>query len=379
MRDAPAAIKSAKRIVIKIGSALITDDQSGTVRKAWLAALAEDIAALHKEKKEIVLVTSGAIALGRKAMNVAWTDRPASIPLDIKQACASVGQVHLSGAYDAALSVHGIATSIVLLTPRDTEDRQSHLNARATLSALLSRGVIPVINENDTVATVEIRFGDNDRLAARVAQMVGADLLIQLSTTDGLYTADPRVDSSARHIPVVETLSDDVRAMAGDALAGLSTGGMKSKIIAADIATLAGVPMIIAKGTEAHPLRDLMNGARATLFLSHGTPMSARKRWIQAHVKTQGTLTIDDGAATALRAGKSLLPAGVVSMTGDFDRGDAVTILDPKGQKIAVGLIAYPHADAVRLIGHKSSEMADILGYAGREELIHRDDLALLS
>lgn len=379
MSDICDVIERSKKIVIKIGSALVTDEATGSVRRAWLESLAADIADLRKTDKQIILVTSGAIALGRKAMGVSPVERPGAISLDIKQAAASVGQLYLSRAYDECMSIHGIVSSIVLLTPRDTEDRRSHLNARATLSALMTRGIVPVINENDTVSTAEIRFGDNDRLAARVAQMIGADLLIQLSTTDGLYTADPRLDPSAEHVAHVKHINEDIQRMAGDALAGVSTGGMKSKIIAAQIATLAGVPMIIAKGTALHALSALKNGARATLFHPQGTPLSARKKWIQAHVKPTGTIVIDEGAQQALKNGKSLLPAGIVGISGTFQRGDAVTIINQANQKLAVGLTGYDMDEAQVIMGHHSHEFLDILGHSGREEFIHRDDLVLLS
>lgn len=366
------ALNNAKRIVIKIGSALVTDEKSGTARDKWLDTLAADIAPL--KDKEIIIVSSGAIALGRKSMGISWTDRPSSIPLEMKQAAAASGQVILSKTYEDVFARHGFKTAVVLLTPRDTEDRRSHLNARATLGALLARGIIPVINENDTVSTSEIRFGDNDRLASRVAQMAGADLLIQLSTTDGLYTADPRVDSSAKHIPLVESLSAEHFGMAGDALPGLSTGGMKSKLEAARLATGAGVTMMIAKGTHDHPLSDM---PRATIFKAAETLGNARKRWIQTHVKPQGTLTVDDGASKALGSGKSLLPAGVREISGEFERGDAVAIVDLNGKRLGIGLTAYGAADAAKIAGHKSNEIADILGYDRGDAIIHRDDMAL--
>jgi glutamate 5-kinase len=366
------AIDNARRIVIKIGSALVTDEKSGTVREDWLATLAADIAAL--KNKEIIIVSSGAIALGRKSMGIAWTDRPSSIPLELKQAAAASGQVILSKTYEDVFAREGIKTALILLTPRDTEDRRSHLNARATINALLERGIIPVINENDTVSTTEIRFGDNDRLAARVAQMAGADLLIQLSTTDGLYTADPRVDPSATHIPLVERLDDSHFGMAGDALPGLSTGGMKSKLEAARLCIGAGVHMMIARGTDNHPLSTI---ERATVFKAAEGHGNARKRWIQTHVKPTGTLTIDDGAAKALQGGKSLLPAGVKKVEGSFERGDAVVIIDMNGRRLGIGLSAYNAADAAKIAGHKSTDIPDMLGYARGDALIHRDDMAL--
>lgn len=367
-----SAIDNARRIVIKIGSALVTDEKSGTVREEWLATLAADIAAL--KNKEIIIVSSGAIALGRKSMGIAWTDRPSTIPLELKQAAAASGQVILSKTYEDVFAREDIKTALILLTPRDTEDRRSHLNARATINALLARGIIPVINENDTVSTSEIRFGDNDRLAARVAQMAGADLLIQLSTTDGLYTADPRVDETATHIPLVEQIDDTHFDMAGDALPGLSTGGMKSKLEAARLCVGAGAHMMITRGTNNHPLSTM---ERATIFKAAEGHGNARKRWIQTHVKPTGTLSIDEGAANALQSGKSLLPAGVKKVDGTFERGDAVVIIDMNGRRLGVGLSAYNAADAVQIAGHKSADIAEILGYARGDALIHRDDMAL--
>lgn len=365
-------IQQSKRIVIKIGSALLTDEKSGEVRQNWLNTLAQDIQALGD--KEIVIVSSGAIALGRMTMGIGWTNAPSSIPLEKKQAAASIGQVTLAQAYQKSFKAIDRQTGLILLTPRDTENRRSHLNARATISALLEQKIIPVINENDTVSTSEIRFGDNDRLSARVAQMIGADLLILLSTTDGLYTANPDTDKNARHIPLVEELSEDVLKMAGDAPKGLSTGGMKSKLDAARIAMSAGIHMIIAKGLQDSPLEDM---PRSTLFKAIDTPASARKKWIQAHVKPAGAYILDDGAVAALVTGKSLLPAGVVKVTGNFERGDAVNLQDAEGKFLGIGLTSYSSQEANIIAGKKSSEIADFLGYSRGDTLIHRDDLAL--
>ncbi|MCB1529794.1 MAG: glutamate 5-kinase [Rhodospirillales bacterium] len=371
---AKTTIKESRRIVIKIGSALVTDEKSGSVRRDWLDSLAADVKGLTDRGKEIIIVSSGAIALGRKALGISYKQARASIPLEMKQAAASVGQVCLSRAYDESFDREGLKVGMILLTPRDTEERRPHLNARATLHALLDKGIIPVINENDTVSTAEIRFGDNDRLAARVAQMIDADLLIQLSTTDGLYTADPTKDSGATHIPLVETLSAAHFDMAGDAQAGISTGGMKSKLEAARLSTAAGVSMLVAKGTDLHPLRDIQ---KCTLFKAVGTPASARKKWIGSHLEAKGVLTIDEGAQRALLNGKSLLPAGVVSLQGNFERGDVVSIVSPEGKKMAMGLIAYNSTDARKILGKKSDEIPEILGYFIRPELIHRQDLVL--
>ena len=370
-------ITQSKTIIIKIGSALLVDPEVG-VKQAWLAALAEDVVTLQSKGKNIIIVTSGSIALGRKAMGISHTDRPSSIPLELKQGAAAVGQIALMQSYINAFQIHNIQVAQILLTPTDTESRNSHLNARATIHALLNKNIIPIINENDTVSTAEIRFGDNDRLASRVAQMIGADMVIQLSTTDGLYTADPRIDESAKHIPLVEKLSPEISAMAGDAVAGVSTGGMKSKIEAARIATQAGVHMIIAKGVEPHALKSACDGsAKSTLFLASDQPRNARKKWILAHVKPKGVLVLDDGAVKALLSGKSLLPSGVKSVDGEFNRGDAVKIRGSKGEDLGIGLSTYDSSATHKIIGHKSIEISDILGYSRGDELIHRDDLVL--
>lgn len=370
-------ITSSNRIVIKIGSALLADEKSGEARQDWLNQVAQDIAGLIEQNKEVIIVSSGAIALGRKALGIDYTDRPSSISLERKQAAAAIGNVEISAAYLTAFQPHKIQTALVLLSPKDTEERQSHLNARATLLTLLKNGSVPIINENDTVATAEIRFGDNDRLAARVAQMVEADLLIQLSTTDGLYTADPSQDKTAEHIAVVEEFSDELMNLAGDAPAGLSTGGMKSKLEAAKIAISAGVHMMIASGQIDHPIAVLSNNAKATIFMASTKPISARKKWISGHVKTAGSLIIDDGAVKALQSGKSLLPAGIVKITGDFKHGDPVDILDKESDKLAIGLASYDANEARHIIGCKSTNISEVLGYSRGDELIHRDNLVL--
>ncbi len=370
-------IHTSRVIVIKIGSALLVDPESG-VKKAWLSALAEDVVALRDQGKSVLIVTSGSIALGRKAMGIDARARPSSIFLELKQGAAAVGQIALMQAYIKAFSTHNVNVAQILLTPSDTENRQSHLNARATIHALMEKKIVPIINENDTVSTSEIRFGDNDRLASRVAQMIGADLLIQLSTTDGLYTADPRLDPDAQHIPLVEKLAEDHYQMAGDAVPGLSTGGMKSKIEAARIATNSGVHMAIAKGTDSHALQKACSGAnRSTLFLATERPRSARKKWILAHVQTVGALYLDDGACNALLSGKSLLPAGVRKIDGQFDRGDVVRICRENGLQIGVGISTYDGDSTRRIAGKKSTDIAAILGYSRGDELIHRDDLVL--
>ncbi len=367
-------ISQSSRIVIKIGSALLTDEKSGTVNQEWLNSVAQDVSALVNKGKEVLIVSSGAIALGRKALEISYNNRPSSIPLEQKQAAAAVGNVVIAHSYADAFAPHDLQTGLVLLSPKDTEERRSHLNARATLLTLMEKGVIAVINENDTVSTAEIRFGDNDRLAARVAQMIGADLLIQLSTTDGLYTGDPTQDDRAEHIPLVEEYRDDLLDMAGDAPAGLSTGGMKSKLEAARIATMAGVHMMITTGKKQNPLSHIQ---QATIFKASDKPVSARKKWISSHVKSEGALIIDDGAVKALQAGKSLLSAGIVKVSGDFKQGDPVNIMDKDGHKLAMGLVSYSADETRLLIGCKSSDISDLLGYSRGDELIHRQDLVL--
>ncbi len=370
-------IGQSKLIIVKIGSALLVDGEKG-LRTDWLAALAEDVIALKKAGKAVLIVTSGSIALGRKSMGLDHNTSSSSISLELKQGAAAVGQIALMQAYINVFAAHGTTVAQILLTPSDTENRQSHLNARATIHALLENGLIPIINENDTVSTAEIRFGDNDRLASRVAQMIGADLVIQLSTTDGLYTADPRVDSSATHIPLVEKLSPEYFAMAGDALAGVSTGGMKSKMEAARIATESGVHMMIAKGTDDHALKNVCDGvAKATIFMASDQPRTARKNWILAHVKPKGTIYLDDGACKALLSGKSLLPAGVKKIEGEYERGDAVKICNLSGSTLGIGISTYDAPSTRQIAGRKSAEIPEILGYSRGDELIHRDDLVL--
>ena len=366
-------LAAAKRVVVKIGSALLVDDATGGIRRRWLEALADDVAAMRSEGQEGLLVSSGAIAVGRRHL-----DLPAgSLRLEEKQAAAATGQIRLAHAYQEALARHGLSVAQVLLTLDDTEDRRRHLNARETLATLLKFLAVPVINENDTVATAEIRFGDNDRLAARVAAMIGADALVLLSDIDGLYTADPKLDPAARFIPEVAELSKDIEAMAGEALPGYSSGGMVTKLVAARIAVGAGCRMAIADGQRMHPLAAIAEGARCTWFLPTATPRTARKKWIAGSLAPVGSLTVDDGALKALAVGRSLLPAGVASVDGDFERGDAVRVLDKTGREVARGLCAYSAADARRIMGHKSREIEARLGYRGRDEMIHRDDLVV--
>jgi len=363
----------ARRVVIKIGSALLVEPgNAGGLRDAWLAALAADIAALRGRGVEVVVVSSGSIALGRRVLGMA----PGALPVEQSQAAAAVGQVRLARAYEEALGAHGLTSAQVLVTLEDSRNRRRYLNSRATLGTLLGLGVVPVVNENDTVATDEIRFGDNDRLAAQVAAMAEADVLVLLSDVDGLYTANPQIDPAARRIETVTAITPEIEAMAGDPLSGLSRGGMRTKIIAARTAMAAGCAMAIARGTEPGCLGALGQGAAATWFLPQLDPQAARKRWIAA-MKPQGVLVVDAGAAGALEQGKSLLPAGVLGVEGDFARGDPVEIRVSGGHALGKGLAAYDAAEARAIMGHRSGEIEEILGYPGRAVLVHRDNMVI--
>lgn len=368
------SVAAAQRVVVKIGSALVVDAEEAAPRAAWLAGIAADIAELRARGVDVIVVSSGAIALARRALRLSRY----RLRLEEKQAAAAVGQIRLAQAWSEALSACSLTAAQLLLTLGDTEDRRRYLNARATLNMLLQLGCIPVINENDTVATTEIRFGDNDRLAARVAEMMQADQLLLLSDIDGLYTSDPRRDPSARHLDIVPAITPDIEAMGGEPPPGYSSGGMRTKLVAARIATQAGCAMAITLGDVDRPLRALASGARCTWFLPAPEGRSARKRWILGALAPLGTLAIDAGAARALKAGRSLLPAGVQTVQGVFQRGDAVVIAGPDGVPLARGLSAYASADAEQIIGHRSNQIEAILGWRGRDEIVHRDDLVLL-
>ena len=366
-------ISSSRRVVIKIGSALLVDMAKGELRQDWLNALGQDILSLKQNGADVIIVSSGAIALGRRLLKM----RKGRLKLQESQAAAACGQIVLAHAWQSALSNYDLVTGQVLLTLTDTEERRRYLNARATLLTLLRQNAIPLINENDTVATSEIRYGDNDRLAARVSSMVSADCLVLLSDVDGLYTHRPEHED-AKFIAEVKTITPEIEAMAGTAATDVGSGGMITKIEAAKIAVGAGAHMVIAPGHDPHPLARIINGGRCTWFKSSATPLVARKRWIAGSLETAGALTIDAGAEKALLSGKSLLPAGVKAIEGVFGRGDAVSVKNPAGREIARGLVIYGTKDAQAIIGHRSSEMEKILGYAGRDEIIHRDDLVLI-
>jgi glutamate 5-kinase len=367
-----ASITSAKRIVIKIGSALLVDRTTGALRSDWLQGLAEDVRWLKGLGCDVILVSSGSIALGRGVLGLP----PTTLALEQAQAAAAVGQIRLARAYEEVLAPHGITTGQVLVTLEDSANRRRYLNSRATMAQLLNFGVVPIVNENDTVATDEIRFGDNDRLAAQIAVTVGADQLVLLSDVDGFYSANPSDDPGATRFDVIDQITPEIEAMAGDAGSGLSKGGMKTKIMAARTATAAGCAMAITEGSVMRPLLALKNGANATWFTAQSDPQAARKRWIAA-MKPQGSVTLDHGAVAALSRGKSLLPAGVTDVTGPFDRGDSIAILDGAGRVIGAGLTRYASDEAMRIKGHQSGDIEPLLGYPGRAALIHRDDMAL--
>jgi glutamate 5-kinase len=363
----------ARRIVVKIGSSLLVDHARGEVNAAWLESLAADISALTKAGKQVIVVSSGAIALGRHVLALPRGE----LPLEQSQAAAAVGQISLASAYQAILKAHGLTAAQILLTLGDTEERRRYLNARQTIATLLAQRAVPVVNENDTVATTEIRYGDNDRLSARVASMMSADCLVLLSDIDGLYTAPPGSGIAAQRLDEVRHITPEIEAMAGSAGTELSRGGMVTKIEAGRIALASGTNMVITSGKVMHPLRALSQGVACTWFLAPSDPVTARKRWIAGQLEPKGVVQIDAGAEKALLSGKSLLPAGVQRVEGAFERGDSVIIRAADGRELGRGLVAYARGDAARIIGKKSGEIAAILGHAGRSELVHRDDMVL--
>ncbi|MCE6967228.1 glutamate 5-kinase [Cereibacter sphaeroides] len=363
-------IRTAKRLVVKIGSALLVDRDG--LRRQWLSALALDVAEARTRGTQVILVSSGSIALGRRVLGLA----SGALALEQSQAAAAVGQIRLARAYEEVLAPHGITTAQVLVTLEDTEDRRRYLNSRATMETLLALGAVPIVNENDTVATDEIRYGDNDRLAAQIAVTVGADQLVLLSDVDGFYSANPKEDPTAERFDLVEAITPELEAMAGDPISGVSKGGMKTKIMAAKTAVAGGCAMAITEGSVMRPLKALEQGAARTWFVAQGDPQAARKRWINA-MKARGTLKVDAGAVQALRAGKSLLPAGVTAVEGNFGRGDPVDIAGPAGEVLGKGLTRYTAVEAVQIAGHRSAEIEGILGYSSRAALVHRDDMVI--
>lgn len=367
-------LQTAQIVIIKVGSALLVDEQQNRINEEWLAGMAADIATLHAAGKSVVVVSSGAIALGQQGLGLRGT----GLRLEEKQAAAATGQVILANAWMMALAKHNITTAQILLSPDDTETRRRHLNARATMKTLLELKSVPVVNENDTVTTAEIRYGDNDRLAARVAAMLSADMLCLLSDVDGLYTENPALNSAATHLAEIDALTPEVLKMAGSANAAYASGGMVTKLEAARIATKAGCDMVICDGRPLGPLSKLRDGARSTLFHAGASPLTARKQWIAGALSPKGCLTVDAGALGALRKGRSLLPAGVVAVEGEFERGDLIAIHNQAGAVIGHGLSAYSAGDANIICGHKSREIETLLGYRGRDEIIHADNLVMV-
>ena len=370
---ASPSLSSFRRIVIKVGSSLLVDSKKGVLKRAWLEALADDVAALHARGCDVLIVSSGSIALGRSVLKLPRRQ----LKLEDSQAAAAVGQITLAGTWAEVLGAKSITAGQILVTLNDTEERRRYLNARDTIERLLALRAVPVINENDTIATTEIRYGDNDRLAARVATMASADLLILLSDIDGLYDAPPNENPDAKLIPVVPRITREIEAMAGGAGSELSRGGMRTKVEAARIATSAGTHMIIADGRISNPVSRIADGGRCTWFLTPSNPVTARKKWISGSLELRGSVTLDEGAVRALRSGRSLLPAGVTKISGSFARGDCVAILDAQGTEVGRGLVAYDAGEAAQLAGRNSRDIEDVLGAPGRAEMIHRDDMVL--
>ena len=369
---APFHLADARRLVVKIGSALLVDTHSGALKSDWLAGLAQDVAAARGRGAQVVLVSSGSIALGRRVLGLPV----GTLSLEQSQAAAAVGQIRLARAYEEALAPHGITAAQVLVTLEDTQDRRRYLNTRATLETLIGMGTVPIVNENDTVATDEIRYGDNDRLAAQIAVTTGADQLALLSDVDGLYTGNPFTDPAARRFDLVERVTPQLEAMAGEGVSGLSKGGMRTKVMAARTATAGGCAMVIGLGSVLRPLSAIEAGAPCTWFAPQGDPQAARKRWIAA-MKPRGTIRVDAGAVRALQSGRSLLPAGVSGVDGSFGRGEAVSIAGPDGAVLGTGLVRYTAEETRAIRGRRSAEIEAVLGYPGRAALIHRDDMAL--
>jgi glutamate 5-kinase len=374
-KAAARRLTDAKRVVVKVGSTLLVDAEKGRLNRAWLETFTADVARLRKRGQEVILVSSGSIALGRRHLGLG----AGKLKLEESQAAAAVGQIRLAHAYKELLDHHEITVAQILLTFEDTEVRRRYLNARGTLNTLLSLGAVPVINENDTVATAEIRYGDNDRLAARVAQMIGADCLVLLSDIDGLYSADPAEQPNATFIAEVHEITAQIEAMAGGVSSAMGSGGMQTKIAAAKIAMGAGCHLCIAKGAYQHPLKRIEDGARCTWFVPSSTPVAMRKQWIAGSLKPAGAVRVDEGAVKALRGRKSLLPAGVTGTSGSFGRGDTISVLGPDGTEVARGICAYSDKDAARIMGRKSREIEALLGFRGRDEMVHRDDLVLMT
>lgn len=367
-----ATLTASKRLVVKIGSALLVDRETGALRRNWLKSLAEDVARIKARGTDVVLVSSGSIALGRGVLGLPRGE----LALEQSQAAASVGQIRLAQAYEEVLAPHGITTGQVLVTLEDSANRRRYLNSRATLETLLGLGVVPIVNENDTIATDEIRYGDNDRLAAQVSVTVGADTLVLLSDVDGFYSGNPNIDSAAQRFDVIEKITPEIEAMAGDGVSGLSKGGMITKLMAAKVATEAGCAMAITLGSPLNPLDQLENGANATWFTAQTDPKAARKHWIAA-MKPKGEVVVDAGAEGALTQGKSLLPAGVTKITGSFGRGDPVAIRSANGAQLGIGLSRYTATEARQIMGRRSADIEALLGYKGRAALVHRDDMVL--
>ena len=367
-----ASLSKAKRIVIKVGSTLLVDKISGDLNLPWLESLASDVSSLKSSGIDVVLVSSGSIALGRGTLGLQDTE----LSLENSQASAAVGQIRLARAYEEVLAPYSVKTAQILVTLEDSANRRRYLNTRATMERLLTFGVVPIVNENDTVATDEIRYGDNDRLAAQIAATVSADNLILLSDVDGLYSSNPLTNPDAKRLDIIQEITPEIEEMAGEGVSGISKGGMKTKLMAARTATQAGCTMVITKGDVPNPITALEHGANSTWFKPNLDPQTARKRWISSQ-KSFGKLIIDQGAMTALIDGKSLLPIGVTSLEGDFSRGDIISIYSSNGRELAKGICAYSAAEARLIIGQNSNEIENILGYAERTEVVHRDDLAI--